>query len=220
VVIPLAFLWCGLYTDVMIDEPRTFDCPNCGAELSTRLRSTKLVACDYCDSNVFLEDDAVRLAGKQGVMAEHPSILRLHQSFTYRAWDFMPIGVARFDYGQGFWDEWWVLGGDGEGRWISVDEGDFALEEPIEIDKTPSAFELVPGRAIQLEGHDLYVTEKGKATCVAIKGELPEALSVGDSYTYFHLSGEGGLLYTLEIDRGRAAGHRGRWIDPFDIKVR
>ena len=203
----------------MMADAKNFNCPNCGAELSVRLRTTKLIACDYCDSNIFLEDDAVRLAGKQGVMADFPSLLKLHQSFAYRGWDFMPVGVARFDYGQGFWDEWWVQGGDGEGRWISVDEGDFALEEPVEIEKTPSAFELVPGKAVTLDGHDLYVTEKGKATCIAVKGELPEALSVGDTYTYFHLSGPGGLLYTLEIDRGRAACHRGRWIDPFGIKA-
>ena len=52
-----------------------------------------------------------------------------------------------------------------------------------------------------------------------IEGELPEALGVGDSYTYFHLSGRGGRIYTLEIDRGRAALHRGHWLDPFEIEV-
>jgi DNA-directed RNA polymerase subunit RPC12/RpoP len=202
----------------MFSKTEPFACPNCGAELSARLRSTKVVACSYCDSNVLLEDDAVRLAGKQGVMADYPSLLALQQSFRYRGWDFMPIGIARFDYGQGYWDEWWITSGDGEGHWLSVDEGDFALEEPIEIDETPSAFELVPGRAIRLDGHELYVTEQGRATCIGIKGELPEALNVGDSYTYFHLSGAGGLLYTLEIDRGRAACHKGRWIDPFGIE--
>lgn len=204
----------------MMADAKSFSCPNCGAELSVRLRTTKLIACNYCDSNIFLEDDVVRLAGKQGVMAEYPSLLQLNQSFTYRNWDFMPIGVARFDYGQGFWDEWWVLGNDGDGRWISVDEGDFALEEPLDIEETPSPFDLVPGRSINLDGHDLYVTEKGQATCIAVKGELPEAIHIGDQYTYFHLSGAGGLLYTLEIDRGRAAVHRGRWIDPFSIEAR
>lgn len=203
----------------MISPDTSFSCPNCGAKLSTHLRSTKLVACDYCDSNIFLEDETVRLAGKQGVMADYPSLLKLHQSFSYRDWNFMPVGVVRFDYGKGFWDEWWVKGGDGEGRWISVDEGDFALEEPFDLEKTPSAFELVPGRSIRIDDRDLTVTEKGQATCIAIKGELPEALSVGDQYTYFHLSGAGGLLYTLEIDRGRAACHRGRWIDPFGIEA-
>jgi DNA-directed RNA polymerase subunit RPC12/RpoP len=203
----------------MVPAPKTFACPNCGAELEARLRSTKLVACSYCDSNVFLEDDAVRLAGKQGVMADYPSLLQMHQSFRYRTWQFMPIGRARFDYGQGFWDEWWVMGNDGDGRWLSVDEGDFALEETVDIEKTPSAFELVPGRSITIAGEELFITEKGRATCIGIRGELPEALDVGDSYTYFHLSGVGGLLYTLEIDRGRAAFHRGHWIDPFAIEA-
>jgi len=203
----------------MTATSRNFACPNCGAELEARLRTTKLVACSYCDSNVFLEDDAVKLAGKQGVMADYPSLIQMHGNFRYRSWQFMAVGRARFDYGQGFWDEWWVTGGDGEGRWLSVDEGDMALEEPVEIERTPSPFELAPGNSLTIEGVDLLVTEHGRATCLGVQGELPEALNVGDSYRYFHLSGQGGLLYTLELDRGRAALHRGLWIDPFEIEA-
>lgn len=208
-----------IFKDVMISEPRTFACPNCGAELEARLASTKLVACDYCDSNVLLEDDALRLAGKQGVMADYPSLIRMRANYRYRGWQFMAIGRARFDYGNGFWDEWWVMGGDGEGRWLSVDEGDFALEETVEAERTPSPFELAPGSRIDIAGEQLLVTERGRATCVAVQGELPEVLEVGDSYSYFHLSGVGGRLFTLEIDRGRAAFHQGHWLDPFEIEV-
>lgn len=198
---------------------RTFHCPNCGAELEAKLATAKLVACAYCDSNVLLEDEAVKLAGKRGVMAEYPSLIRMHGQYRYRGWQFMAVGRARFDYGQGFWDEWWVMGGDGEGRWLAVDEGDFALEEPVEIGRTPSPFELAPGNRVTIEGEQLTVTEKGRATCLAVEGELPEALGVGDSYTYFHLSGPGGLIYTLEIDRGRAALHRGHWMNAFEIEA-
>lgn len=203
----------------MISTPRTFACPNCGAELEVRLRTTKLVACNYCDSNVFLEDDAVRLAGKQGVMADFPSLIQMHGNYRYRGWQFMAVGRARFDYGQGFWDEWWVMGGDGEGRWLSVDEGDFALEETVEIERTPSPFELAPGKKIKIGDEELLVTEQGRASCVGVQGELPEALAVGDGYTYFHLSGVGGRIYTLEVDRGRAALHRGHWLDPFEVEA-
>ncbi|MGI9511052.1 MAG: DUF4178 domain-containing protein [Geminicoccaceae bacterium] len=202
-----------------MSTPRTFACPNCGAELEARLRTTKLVACNYCDSNVLLEDDAVRLAGKQGVMADYPSLIQMHGNYRYRDWKFMAVGRARFDYGQGFWDEWWVTSGDGEGRWLSVDEGDFALEETVDIEKTPSPFELTPGSRIEIGDESLLVTEQGRALCVGVQGELPEVLEVGDSYSYFHLSGAGGRLYTLEIDRGRAAFHRGHWLDPFEIEA-
>ena len=206
-------------TDGMPAPSRTFSCPNCGAELEARLRTTKLVACSYCNSSVLLEDDAVRLAGEQGVMADYPSLIQMHGNYRYRNWQFMAIGRARFDYGQGYWDEWWVMGGDGEGRWLSVDEGDFALEEPVDIERTPSPFELAPGQAITIAGEELTVTEQGKATCIGVQGELPEALEVGDSYSYFHLSGVGGRLYTLEVDRGRAVLHRGRWMSAFEIEV-
>lgn len=203
----------------MTSPARTFTCPNCGAELEARLRSAKLVACSYCDSNVFLEDDAVKLAGKQGVMADYPSLIQMHGHYRYRGWQFTAIGRARFDYGQGFWDEWWVMGNDGEGRWLSVDEGDFVLEEPLDIDQTPSPFELTPGSKVELAGEALYVTEQGRATSIGVQGELPEAIQVGDRYAYFHLSGRDGRLYTLEVDRGRTACHRGRWMSPFEIEV-
>lgn len=207
------------FKDVMVSTPKTFNCPNCGAELEARLATTKLVACAYCDSNVLLEDDAVRLAGKSGVMADLPSLIQMHGNYRYRGWQFMAVGRARFDYGQGSWDEWWVMGNDGEGRWLAVDEGDFALEEQVETEAIPSAFELVPGKGVTIGDEKLLVTEQGRAECIGIEGELPEKLSVGDRYTYFHLSGEGGRIYTLEIDRGRAALHRGHWIDPFEIEA-
>ena len=97
----------------MMSTSRTFTCPNCGAELEALLRSTKLVACGYCDSNVFLDDDAVKLAGIQGVMADYPSLIQMRGNYRYRNWQFMAVGRARFDYGQGFLGR---VVGDGRGR--------------------------------------------------------------------------------------------------------
>jgi hypothetical protein len=205
---------------VTLSDPSTFACPNCGAELAAHLRYAKLVTCAYCDSSVLLEDDAVRLAGKSGVVAAFPSLLRIEGHFDYRGWGFMPVGQARFDYGQGWWDEWWVIGDDQEGRWISVDEGDFALEEPVTLDATPSLWQLGIGNRLRIEDQDLIVTERGKASCIGLKGELPELLTVGDSFTYVHLSGPGGVLYTLELEDGKVHAHKGRWLDPFGIKAR
>ena len=157
----------------MISTPRTFACPNCGAELEAKLATTKLVACSYCDSNVLLEDDAVKLAGKQGVMADYPSLVQMHGNYRYRGWQFMAVGRARFDYGQGFWDEWWVVGGDGEGRWLSVDEGDFALEEPVDIERTPSPFELAPGSRITIKGRRALRYGKGSRYMHRRSGRTP-----------------------------------------------
>ena len=90
----------------------------------------------------------------------------------------------------------------------------------IKLDAAPSLWQLGIGGRLEIEGETLIVTERGKASCIGLKGELPELLTVGDSFTYVHLSGQGGALVTLELEDGKVHAHRGRWIDPFGVKAR
>ncbi len=197
---------------------REFNCPNCGAALKASLAFTKLVTCDYCDSAVFLEDKAVSLAGKQGVMTQVPSLIELGGTYRYRDHEFQVVGQVRFDYAHGFWDEYWSLV-DGDGRWVSVDEGDIAVEWPIDINTGPAFEALKVGAPIELLGESFTVTEIGEAVCSAIKGELPELLEVGQRFRYAHLRGIGVRLVTLEYDKTGFAASDGAWVDPFEIKA-
>ncbi|MEO1019299.1 MAG: DUF4178 domain-containing protein [Pseudomonadota bacterium] len=196
---------------------RSFNCPNCGAELKAVLQFTKLITCSYCDSAVFLDDDAVELAGKQGVMSERPCILQLGEQFGYREWQFHVVGHARFDYAHGYWDEFWVIQ-DGQGVWVSVDEGDIAVERPVELDVAPSWADMRLGEKVRLLNDNFVVAEVGKGTCAAIKGELPEVLEVGQSFDYAHLRAGGARLVTLEFDEDGVQATDGSWVDPFDVK--
>ncbi len=200
---------------------RSFNCPNCGAALKAALSHTKLVTCAYCDSSVFLDDEAVKLAGKRGVMADLPSILRLGGRFQYREWRFDVVGQARFDYANGYWDEFWVIveGAAAEpGRWVSVDEGDIAVETPIEIGGAPDFKRLELGATLTLFDDRFIISELGRGTCNAVRGELPEALEVGQSFDYAHLRSGGARLITLEYDEMGVAASDGVWVDPFEIR--
>ncbi|MEZ5479330.1 MAG: hypothetical protein R3E95_18155 [Thiolinea sp.] len=106
----------------------TFNCPQCGNALPLSFSFAKLVVCEQCDSTIFLEDDAARLAGQRSVLPERPSLIGLKTPFSYRNQDYLPVGHIRYQYAYGYWDEWWVLDGQGQGMWMSVDEGDFAFE--------------------------------------------------------------------------------------------
>lgn len=198
------------------------NCPNCGAELPRAFRHARLATCAYCDSTVLLDDAGLRLAGSAGVMAEAPSLLALGVPFTHRDLKLLPVGHARFSYEHGSWDEWWVLDTErGRGVWVSVDEGDIAIEEPLAVTHGIPAFaELLPGAAVELAGGErLVVTERGSATCEAVRGELPEALRPGDTLRYAHLSGPRGRLVTVEVGRDDAVRcTAGRWLDPFEIR--
>jgi hypothetical protein len=65
---------------------------------------------------------------------------------------------------------------------------------------------------------DYVATERGTGECVGFEGELPEAVNVGDSYLYLHLSKGAGELLTVEIKDEEIETFIGQWIDPLTIK--
>ena len=178
-----------------------------------------MVACPYCESTVLLDDEAVRLAGKGGVMAEEPSLLVLGRRVEHGGETYLPVGHARFAYPQGWWDEFWAIDGAGEGVWISVDEGDIAIEEDIDEPTQLSPSDLKLGADVTFMGERFRVTEANTGTLAALRGEFPEEMSVGDSFEYWHLSGPRQRLVTVEIEDGVTYATEGRWIDPFDIRA-
>ena len=210
------------YNQYMIVRPDTINCPQCGNELPITFRYTKLTVCPYCNSTLFLEDDAVRLAGEQSVLTDMPSLLQLGGSFQYRTTAFTPIGLIRYSHTVGYWEEWWVTDNTGRSFWVSVDEGDFSFEKPIDIqqkNEIPALADLAPGKHISLWDSNWQVTEIGSGKCEGYKGELPKIIHIGDEVPFAHLSATNGQLITLEYLEDQIDVFRGEWIDPFEIKV-
>ena len=197
---------------------KDFNCPNCGGELSRKVAQSKMVACPYCESTVLLDDEVVKLAGKGGVMAEEPSLFVLGRTVEYEGESFMPIGHARFSYSSGWWDEFWALDGEGGGVWISVDEGDIAIEENHETSEHLDESNLTLGARVRSEEEIFRVTEVDTGTCEALRGEFPEEMILGETFKYYHLSGPRGRLVTLEYEDGEMYVTEGRWIDPYEIR--
>lgn len=184
----------------------------------------KLTVCEQCDSTIFLEDDSVKLAGKSAVLSKRPSLIQLRQPFSYRHTVYTPVGYIRYDYGYGYWDEWWVLDNSGQGVWMSVDEGDFAFEYPEKVsDNTnvPDFQQMGTGKKVTVFGKEWTVTERGSAVCEGFRGELPEIIEAGETFDYVHLSGPQKELVTLEyFEEDEIYAYRGKWVDPFEITVK
>ena len=196
------------------------NCPSCGSEVPSALQYSKLAVCGACRTTLFLEDQVVKHAGVKSVLSEEPSLLSLGRRFRYKTWLFEPLGRLRFDYGDGFWDEWWVLLDTGAGRWFSIDEGDIAIEVPLELTgEAPDLDAMQVGQEVSLEGMRLRVTEKQTATCVGMEGELPEVSFPGDVHDYVHLSGPRGTIVTGEHFEGTTEFYTGAWVDPFMVEA-
>lgn len=196
----------------------SLECPSCGASVSVRIRFVKLAVCEHCGSMLFLRDDAVIHVGRKSMLTDIPSIFKVGGHYKYRNTRFEAVGRIQFDYGNGLWDEWWMVSNSNEGKWISVDEGDIVMEVPFELRGEFSDFsEIHIDQKLKLDGRTLTVTEKDRATCIGMQGQLPEPMFPGKTHHYIHLGGAKGLHYTLEYYNGQIKAFKGVWIDPYDV---
>ncbi|MEA3491709.1 MAG: DUF4178 domain-containing protein [Campylobacterota bacterium] len=199
------------------DTPyKTVNCPQCGAALPLYFVHAKLAQCQSCGSSIFLDDEAARVAGESSVLAPEPSLITLNHSFGYAGKNYLPVGMVRYSYGRGFWEEWWIKDNSGEEFWLSVDEGDMVLEQLVDNEEDPSIFKSPSiGQRI---GSEWIITEIGTGECEGFSGSLPMIITQGQKHKYLHLSGYNASLKTIEVDPSGIRTYIGRWIDPFDIK--
>ena len=191
-------------------------CPQCGDSLPLYISYAKLAKCDSCKSTIFIEDDAVRLAGESSVLSDEVSLIRLNTPFKYKNHTFLPVGVVRYSYGRGFWEEWWVNRDDGENFWLSVDEGDMVLEK--EIDNIYNYSKIQHISMGDILDKKYIVTEIGDAKIEGFDGSLPNQMDFGVDYKYIHLSEKNANLITIEILNNRVSTYKGVWIDSFMIE--
>lgn len=194
---------------------KTINCPQCGYPLPIYFKWTKLVQCPACKSSIFLEDESIKLIGKSSTLSPEPSLLAIGEPIIIENKSFLPLGKIRYSYGRGFWEEWFLKGESNREFWLSIDEGDFALERPLNI---PLPFKDFRELRVGGEYGKYVVTEKNRAECVGFEGELPREVKIGEVYEYAHLSKGGASLVTVEYQDGNLRIFVGEWIDPFKIK--
>ena len=198
---------------------RDASCPNCGAALPKLLVHARMVSCAYCGSSVVLDDDAVRRAGEAGVMLDAPELIGLGRAVELGdVGVFTATGHVRYDYGRGQWDEYHGATLTGELLWVSVDEGDVAVQRPLAPRHWPSATAFRLGAAVLVEGERFEATEVENATLAAFRGQLPEPVAVGDVHLYANFTGAEGAILSGERWDGGQAWFRGAWIDPFEVR--
>jgi len=203
---------------------KTINCPSCAGEVQIKIKQCKLISCDYCGSPLLLEDDSVKNIGEQSSLAEIPSILKLGVSFEYRNTRFIPYGHIQYDYGDGLWEEWWVITAKQSGFWISIDEGEIAIQTVLTVNEETQTMlsdfkRLKLGDQIYIDEDNYQVTEKNSARCSGIEGQLPKVVLPGDKMDYIDFSSPKGDILTAEYDNNGLHLYKGSWIDPFELKA-
>lgn len=200
-----------------------FFCSNCGASLHANLESSKLVDCEYCDTTQFIEDDGVRSLGARGVMLNAPALIEVGQQFYITGVSYLALGMVRYDYGAGTWDEFYCFSKN-KPYWVSIDEGDVAVEQHLDVTHLNKITELFtnkkfPPKTFKFKDELFSLEEYNQAKCVAIRGELPEVVTVGDTHHFYDYGNSLGQIITYETQDNEQSVYYGYWCDPFDIRT-
>ncbi|MEO5341962.1 MAG: DUF4178 domain-containing protein [Gammaproteobacteria bacterium SHHR-1] len=208
-------------TPLFQEQGKQLNCPSCGAPLPKTYSGSRLVACDNCRSVLLLGKKGVDPLGKQAELADYPSLFELGRQYRYGDLLLVPAGMLRFSYGRGSWDEWWCQTDRPDGVWISVDEGDFVMEQAQRNLALPALEEIRRRGILELFNARWVATEFGRAEYQGMAGALPEVVKPGRTFDYVHLSAPGRQLITLEYDDPAAAPgvFLGEWMDPFRIEA-
>lgn len=195
-------------------------CPNCGDRIDPRVAGFRQVVCGSCGTTLLIEDEAVRQAGQAGVMHEVPMPFGLGDRVQAAGRSYDILGHARYSYGRGWWDEFQAVDDTGARVWIAVDEGDIAIQTPMEDDDRPTAFSPPAlGARVMLGGVPFHVREVDRAECIAIRGGFDEPLAVGETYDFVNCSALDGRILSGEFWTNWSAWFLGHWVDPFDVRV-
>jgi hypothetical protein len=174
---------------------RKYSCPSCSGALSVEHRFTKVVICPYCGQTSKIHNDELDPTGLQAKLVDFDSVLSLGATGEILGEAFKVLGRLRYEYEDGFWDEWYLKFEKGKSYWLQEDEGEFILFEKESLTSAVPAFEEISvGSMISVNGLSVFVTEKTEAKIGGGEGELSFVAEPGDEVNTVDGNSEGRLI--------------------------
>jgi len=163
-------------------------CPSCGAALESHA-AAQVIVCSYCNAASLIYQGELSLLGKVAPLteADDRSLMTTGQTGRFEGRNFSVLGQLRYDYDDGFWDEWSLFFEDGELGWLQADEGEFTFFDQclrLTSDFDPPLSDLGIGATIEVEGMRVFAAELGEARVVGGCGQLSSGLSLGCQFSY------------------------------------
>ena len=171
------------------------NCPSCGGSINLKDRFSKLAICEWCGTTLVVKDHGLDPTGKTAKLADYPSRFSVGCRGTITGKKFTARGRLRYDYGDGFWDEWYIVFVDGKKGWLQEDEGEFAIYHKQKIKSEIPDFDSIRvGSRMNLNDYSIFVSEKGSAEIAGGEGELLFEIYPGETVKYFEGNADGKLV--------------------------
>ena len=156
------------------------NCPSCGAPVEFKSTASVFAVCEFCQSTLVRQDQALEDIGKMAALVEDRSPLQLGSEGIYKGVHFALIGRIQIRYSQGVWNEWHVLFDDMRTGWLSEAGGEYVVSfmQPA-AEPLPAFANLQIGQRIAVARQTWTVSNLENAECIAGQGELPFKVGAG-----------------------------------------
>lgn len=200
-------------------QGRSMSCPSCGAPVELKSRFTKVVVCEYCSSTLLVKDEGLDPTGKKAKIADYPTRFAVGKAGEIRGRGFKVFGRVRYDYDDGFWDEWFIYFDDGKPGYLQEDEGEYTLYHKKRLTAPLPPFEQVRvGSTIPVEGLQIFVSEKRRASVAGAEGEISFRAVPGESLDYVDGSAQGKAV-SIEYQTDGIDLNMGEPIEFEDVRI-
>jgi hypothetical protein len=157
---------------------KIISCPSCGGEVKIKSVFSKSATCAYCGQSSYIYNDHVEAKGGKAFLADYGSLFSVGQRFKWNKQNIEIIGRIRYEYEEGFWDEWAVILNDKDEQiyWLEEDEGRLSLfsSATIPSEGALASYEKVKvGATIDFQKKRVFIRAKSKAKMIGSEGELP-----------------------------------------------
>ncbi len=166
-------------------------CTSCGGEITLHYAFSKSAVCPYCGLSTYITSDGLAAQeANKAVLVDYGSPFSLGASGKLtrkvkkdiKKDNFLVIGRLRFEYEDGFWDEWMLLLNDQPDQvyWLEETEGSLNLmtSTDVPVHNTPSFQKTKVGTVLNYQNKKIFVSAKSWAKVVGAEGESAFELAV------------------------------------------
>lgn len=193
-------------------------CPNCGDQVVLCISSPAVTQCKSCDTTLLIATNGFEFAKGGHFIHDRFSPINIGDEIMVNKLLLSVFGAVRYSYGLGWWDEWYCEVENGEGFWLSVDEGDYAIQRLIDGKNLGLSASPKIGDEVVFESRTHYLSEIGNAELLSFTGSLPILPKIGEKIEYFNFEGAYAQLLSAERSRTSINWYFGNWIDPFELR--
>ena len=164
--------------------PRRIKCPKCEGPVSLYSEQSQLVVCDFCQSQLDLSAEELRVLGK--VSKSTNMTLDLGAEFTWEDVKYKIIGRLVFVDGWGDNSIDYLLFHPLKGsRWLSEYDGSYSLGEVSHVMPVENPFSCSKGNTLEThDGQKWRCLESGTMKVTYVDGALPWLARIGDAHKY------------------------------------